>query len=344
MLTRGVIRMKKVFVWMAMSLAFQIGVLYYLEYYYFNTNVEIWVTEYNEQKWNEISFKIPKAANNIRVSFDASFVAYTLNDKIQIIDIKKGIIVKEFPHSSIEISYYDWLQDRNIIIYSLKETDKEKGSVRVYTYDFKLYNGNSYPKIQNLPVGSQVTNIIFSPVTNVVHVKVAINEKYSKIYSFDVLKQKKMEFKIINDSIIKQTYLSNNVLYQEKDKDIFLNSKDIGETKLVLDDTAILLQVDMQDKIYIGYLNNDKKLYKIHSAMIQNEVLVFLNEIEFNYPIKRDNLYITEDGRVIIDFAEDRYLHDKIKDINIHYKGELLQVLQGKLVTRDGNNINIKKF
>ena len=184
---------------------------------------------------------------------------------MEIINNNEKKIVKLIDSDNGEINYYRWVPDRNIVIYSFKSSGAKNGTVQIDTYDVDTDLERSYPEIGELPKGSEVNDIELSALTNIVYVKIKAENANAIIYKFNIMNNLNYVMDTSINTVIKETYYSDNLLYQDKKNRIYIRDGIKGGSKLLsFKGKMVLLGIDGEDKAYIGELNNDNKVYKLY--------------------------------------------------------------------------------
>ena len=186
---------------------------------------------------------------------------------------------------------------------------------------------------------SEVEDIQASTLTNVIYVKVARSGGKSSIYWINIMNEmKKINTKayLVGETAI--LYHEDKLLYEDATyhKIYATNMEDSIDIDGVKDPR--LLGVDSDDNAYIGSMENGK-ITKIYYGLLENPTSKW-NVIHLSGPVDKNNIYISEQGKVMINDN----LKGTIKEVSTgketSYKGKFLQVYStGVASIKDGKLI-----
>ena len=342
-------KLKMIYKWILISVILQTAVLAYINYIYLPNRGQFRVTMYETEVMSvkNRSFKLPKGAENVCVSFDGLFAAYRLDNGLEIADIDKKKVIKRLTPGGGEFTYYRWLPDREMLIYTIKEPEGESGRVRISTYDIVPELDRSYPDIKNLPEKSEVIDIELSPLTNIVYPLVKTSDTRARVYKFDIMDELDLIFKTDLSTVIKETMYSDNLVYQTEGKRISIRSGKSGKTSYVpVKEAEVLLAVDDNDYIYTGDKDDAGKIAAIYygkAGQKEDEWASLKPEL----PVAKEDIFITAGGAVYAANTSSKKVSclksgDNTITGDTSYEGELLTILDNYVVSMDGRKLVLK--
>ena len=337
----------RVYKWIVISIVIQFIILIFINNVYLGRSKEIKATSFEtaggisgatEKLLESKGMKIPAGAKQIRVSFNGIYLGYVLDGKLQIIDIESNKIKKDISSGNDTLTYYRWLPDRNMIIYSLKSPDSEAGRVNIMTCDADSGAEHSYPKITGMPKGSEVTDIELSPLTNVTYVKVKVSDSQAKIYKYNIMDNLSYIMNINADTVIKQAGYSDMLLYQDSKNKLFVrDGKQDSSWAFPFKTKMALLGIDSEDKVYAGELDKENMVYKIHYGKLAVEPDKSWSEISLKDPVPPESIVVGSDGSVYEVNESSKLIYDVHNDTNITYPGKFVELIDGYIITMDSN-------
>lgn len=335
--------------WFLLTIIIQIIALYYFDSVYFVKKSEITLTSYTDGEnkkslKNGTSVSIPIESKFTKVSFDANYVAYILNGGLEFTNVKNKKNIKKIKHQENIISYCRWLHDRNIIVYAEKimQGGKQTG-LQIYTYDVEAEVEKKYPKItSSIATMYEVTDIEASPFTNVVYVKVCLNEKISGIYRFNIMDEIRHVMDTENDTIVEETNFADNLVYQDSDKRIFVRDGTGRAAKeLKFQDKVELLRVDLDDKVYVGLLNNTGEVEKICCGKITDKTEQW-STIGLGKPVRTQDVYISLNGGIYTNMRDESTLYNLKDGQKTKIDGEFIDIINDYIIIRNKDKVIFK--
>jgi hypothetical protein len=338
--------MKRISIWIVVSLAIQGSVLFYLDHYFLATDSEVVskkVEEDVEDKVKNIDIIVPENAENISVSYDAKYLSYYENDKLKIVDCKDGSIKDVDGEMETEISFYEWLPDRNRVLLVEKKSDDESSNLVLYSYDVTKEKKVKIKDLAWADTKAGVQDIEISILTGLTYVRVASNSGKSSIYRIDRMGTMTKTTTVPN-------FISNIGLVRHKDKLVYegLVYNTIYVTgqyqpiKIKDTDKLTLIGTDDNDNVYIGELEDDK-ISKIYYGETLDDTEDW-KTVKLQTPAEKNELFVSEDSKVYQNDA----LRGVIKQINsgtqTSYQGKFLQLYTKGIVSLIGNKISFVPF
>lgn len=338
--------MKRISIWIIISLSIQGLALFYLNQYFsaIDSNVvSKKVEDDKSDKVKNIDIIVPENAENILVSYDAKYLAYYEDKQLKIANCKDGSVKNIEVDEENIISFYEWLPDRNRMLFVERKSDGNSNDLVLYSYE--VSKGEKV-KIKDLDLSdakSEVEDIQVSTLTGVTYVKVSNINALTTIYRFD-----RMGTMTRINTIPK--FVSNIELVRGEDKLVYeglvynsiyvTNSYDAITIKDV--DKLTLIGTDDDDNIYLGELK-DNITNKIYYGQISENTSEW-EDIDLQNSSEKKDLFVSSTGEVY----QNDSLRGSVKEIKsgiiTSYKGKLLQLYNRGIVTLVGNKISFVSF
>ena len=337
-------KLKMVYGWILFSVLVQALVLSYINFIYLPGRGAVKATVYEDKAaaLKNRSFKLPDGAKNVTVSFDGLYAAYNNSNKLYIVDLDRKKTIKELNPSKETFTYFRWLPDRDMLIYSVKEPDGKNGQVRISTYDIGPELDRSYPDIKGLPEGSGIIDIELSPLTNIVYPMIKTSDTRARIYKFDIMDNLKLIMKTDMDTVIKETMYADRLIYQTSDGKISIRNGKTGKTVLLPVKAAKrLIAVDDNDFIYAA-ASDENGMYKVIYSGREGQKESEWETIKPERPLAPENVFVTAEGSLYEANRQEREIRNIEGTAVTGYKGELLTVLDSYVVSLDGNKLVLK--
>lgn len=333
---------KRIITWIVLSLLIQFTVFFYIDKYYLATNTTIKLKKIenkNLDKKPDAEVKIPESAENISVSFDGKYVAYYDGDKLQVVNTKTGEIRDISFNEGVKVSYYKWLSDRNRMLIGEKHNTDGSYGFKLSYYDVDKNTKEEIKDLTWADENSEVEDIQASTLTNVIYVKVARSGGKSRIYWINIMNEmKKINTKayLVGETAIQ--YHEDKLLYEDATyhKIYATNMEDSIDINGVKDPR--LLGVDSDDNVYIGSMENGK-IAKIYYGLLENPTSKW-NVIPLSGSVDKNNIYISEQGKIMINDNLKGTIREVSTGKETSYKGKFLQVYStGVASIKDGKLI-----
>ena len=338
---KGVMRIYK---WIVLAVMFQVIVFSYMEFVYLPNRGTVRATsfEFSNTEAEDKSIKIPDDAEGTTVSYDGSYAVYMQKGKLTVIDLKKnGKILKTLEASGGEFSFFRWLPDRDMLIYSIKEPEGKAGQVMISTFDLGPDLERSYPKITGLPDGSVITDIELSPLTNVVYTMVKTGKTRIKVYKYNIMDDLSSVINTGVNAVFKETAYSDNLVYQDEEGKITIRSGKAGKkTYLPVKGSLKLLAVDAEDNIYAGQLDDAGKITAIHYGKADAESKEW-NKTELGASFELSKVFVTPNGSIYTVSDTDKSVSSVKDGSSFTYGGELLEIIDNYIVSKDDRKLKL---
>lgn len=351
--------LKRIVVWILLSIIMQIAVLYYVDKYLFaseevSTIVSIKKIDKEKEKKKNVNIFVPEEAKQVSVSYDGSYLSYYEEDELRLIDTYTGEESTIELEDKLSVSFYKWAPDRNIILIAAKKQYNNSAKYLFYSYDAerglkeKLETKEQNETAFVTSKSSSIEDLQLSPLTNMIYIKASLEGGRSNIQSINIMKRINKvdtqsyfigDIRIIpnDDRIAYEDFAKNKVYVTGKSKAISI--EDVKQLSLI--------GVDDNDNIYVGELDNDSssgalRVKNIYYGTIEEDSSEW-KKIDLEEAINKKDIYISRDGKV--------YINDNLKGIvtelssnkKTAYKGIFLQMYDGGIASvSDGKLITIQ--
>jgi len=338
--------LKRISIWIVVSLTLQCLGLFYIDHYFLATDSKVVTKKVVEDKSvqeKNIDINIPTNAKYISVSYDAKYLSYYEDEQLKIVNCKDGKIENIEAEDGTKICFAEWLPDRNRMLLVEKKSDDNSSNLILYSYDVKKGEKLKSKELAWGGTNALVEDIQLSTLTGVTYVKVSNDGAGSSIYRID----RNADMSKIN-TIPK--FVSNIALVRHEDKLVYegtvynkiyvTNSQE--SIKIDGVDKLTLIGTDSEDNVYVGQLKDNlvSKVYYGKTSQDSNQWKV----INLQTPASKENLFISSDNKV---YQNDE-LKGVLKDINsgsqTSYKGKLLQLYTKGVVSLVNNKISFVPF
>jgi len=324
---------KKMIMCIIISLIIQFSGLFYLNNFLLtsNGNVKSQKVTNLSNKTSVSKVKVPSDATNINVSYDASYISYSLNDELNVVNATTGKSVVVNSSNGVKISFYKWLPDRNRMLI-VETTDR---NLSLSYYDVTQSQKSKVTDILMVSSKSFVKDIEASPLTNVIYIKVKNGYKNYSIYWVNIMKSIKKIYtqsKYIGN--IKVLPHEDKMLYEDlTNNKVYATGSDqalsfIGSTK------SSLLAIDNNDQAYVGDVDSNDNIDKIYYGTLNGE----WKSIPLSTPVNKANLFVTTSGKIYINDTAKSTLTEVQTSKKTTYKGTFLQLYSNGIASlSDGN-------
>lgn len=336
-------KMARIYKWIIVSVLLQAFVLSYLNFVYLPNrgNIKSTMYEFGDDNIKDRSVGLPSGARDIKVSYNGLFAAYIDGGNLKIVDIEKRKNIKTLEPSDGEFTFFRWLPDRDMLIYSSGTSSKSQSQVSISTYETGTALDRSYPKIKGLPVGSATSDIELSPLTNVVYVLIRTGESHTRLYKYNIMDNLSFIMKAGAGFQIKETAYNDILFYQDGEGKVKKRDGKSGKSSTVSQDSnARLLAVDSDDRAYTGSLNGEGKITDIIFGKSDQDSKEW-DKLELKIPALPEDVFITPDGSVYTANRADAKIVKPDGSTAGSFKGELLEVLDDYTVSLNGSKLEL---
>lgn len=338
----------KIFIWTFIALLMQHGIFLYIENIYLDTDVDITakkveeepVKEVNEENENEII--LPESVENISVSSDGNYVAYTKNNELKVFDNTKKQENKFKCEINGIIENYSWLNDEDLMLVIQRVKEDDGVYFEPISYDIKKNEARelvdfNYNKMR-IPVNNEddrIENIAFSTSTHSLYIKIRKANGLCDLYYSNVMNQvNRVRYnKEIGNIVVPRA--NTNAVMEMGDNSTILNEP--GYINIPDVDVSRLLGIDKDDNIYFGK-EEDGLVTSIYNTNLNNEENRW-NSFALKNPVDKDNIFVDYNGKIYINNESDKSVSEITKDRVISYEGDFLQTYNDGFISKKGNKI-----
>lgn len=338
----------KILIWTFIALLIQHGIFLYIENIYLDTEVDITakkveeepVKEVKEENQNEII--LPENVENILVSSDGNYVAYTKNNELKVFDNTKKQENKFKCETKGIIESYSWLNDEDLMLVIQRVEEDDGVYFEPVSYDIKKNEARelvdfNYNKMR-IPVNDEddrIENIAFSTSTHSLYIKIRKANGLCDLYYSNVMNQinRVRHNKEIGNIVVPST--NTNAVMEMGDNSTILNEP--GYINIPDVDMSCLLGIDKDDNIYFGKVENGliASIYYTNFNGEENE----WNTFEFNGSVERDKIFVSYDGKIYINNESDKSISEITKGRLVSYEGDFIQTYNDGFISKKGNKI-----
>jgi hypothetical protein len=326
------------------SITIQTVILAYFNYIHLPRakHVKTTIYEYDESSIRPWSLKIPKDSFRISASFNGRYIGYMKGGELVVLDSANGNENSVVGLGTGKLTYFKWLPDREMIIYSLSLPQNGYYDIQIATYNVESGEKRIYPEISGLPDGSEVDDIKLSILTNTVYVKVKTKSLHSQVYRFDIMDNCKLIMTADEGILMEQTMYNDNLVYENNGYIYVRNGNDNVEKQLKLDCKAVLLGIDLTDRVYVGEQDESGKISSIFYGKINERINETWESIALYKPVSRENIIIT-DGGAIYELVEEEKCIRSIDGLSeIDFDGEFIEMTDDHIITRNKSTLKLE--
>ena len=338
----------KILIWTFIALLIQHGIFLYIENIYLDTDIDITakkieeepVKEVKEENQNEIV--LPESVENISVSSDGNYVAYTKNNELKVFDNSKKQENKFECETNGIIENYSWLNNEDLMLVIQRVKEDDGVYFEPVSYDIKKNEARelvdfNYNKMR-IPVNNEddrIENIAFSTSTHSLYIKIRKANGLCDLYYSNVMNQvnRVRHNKEIGNIVVPRA--NTNAVMEMGDNSTILNEP--GYINIPGVDISRLLGIDKDDNIYFGKEENGL-ITSIYYADLNDEEIQW-NTVELKNPVDRDKIFVDYDGKIYINNESDKTISEITKGRLMSYEGDFVQTYNDGFISKNGNKI-----
>ena len=298
--------LKKIIILIMIALIIQSSILLFLDKYYFEIDSKASVPTFINKEEKSILIKASAKSKEFKVSYDGLYLSFLDTEQLNVVNTVLGTVKKVKIEENSTISFYKWLPDNNKIIYANKISNKKGIIISFFYYDVKNNNSeevrgkniNNSITIEDFNPNSQITDIIVTPISNVMYVKLTKTDGQSLIYkSENMYGMKRTHIPPALIGNIKSTPGDGMLYYDDLKNKKIKNS--IGNfINVPKVEIPMILGSDSANNIYIGDVLNSK-ITKLYWGILNGNSSSFTSK-ELKTPTDMKNIYITLQGKIYI--------------------------------------------
>lgn len=321
----------KIYKWIIISVIMQVLLLIFIENFMLIAGDTTSSNYLDDDVYFESEKKvaIDRDATQIKLSYNGEFACYTKSNNVYIMDIKNRIIVEENLGKANTVTYYKWMDDRNTLIYGIRNDTGNEKYVQVLTYDYDNDKPNNLPKLIGLPSIGVIKQIEFSHYQNKVYVKIDTSNTRARIYSFDINKTYYLIQTVPIETRISVKPLED-ILYINYDDIIYeYNGLTKKMSKITKSGKETIIGVDKNDVVYIKNIKSDKTSY--YSINMDNDITNLQLYKDYKN-VKFDDIYFSKEGKLY--YIGEKNIYDMISGSDMEFYGEFVEMVDGFIITK----------
>ena len=332
---------RRIVIWGMISIALQMSGFYYINKYYLSdeTNIKVSKLKKNTDTAKSIEVAVPAGIKNISASYNGKYAAYNDSGDLNIVDMSTGEKKTVYFDSGVEVSCYKWLPDRNRMLIAEKHTTSSGINFELAYYDV---DKDTKEKIEDLAWtgnSADVSDIEASPLTNVIFIKIAYNDKQSTIYWMNIMADKKKISTVTNSigSICIVPH-EDKLLYENTDnKRVYMTG---SKSALSVGTTgkAVLLSIDNNDNAYLGELSTDGTISRVYYGQTGAATSTY-SVIELGKAVSRDAILVSSEGKIYLNDKFTGSITDLASAKQYAYKGNFVQIYDGGILSLSDNKL-----
>lgn len=339
---------RRIIVWVMISLSLQLAGLFYIDRYFLAESSMVKskkVEVKTQEEAKNIDIKVPEGAKHIGISYNGKYLSYYEGDLLKIINTKDAQAKSIELEEGSTISFYKWLPDRNRMLIAEKVKGKYGINITLSYYDVDkdvkmplegdIKNSNY---LKGLDKKSEVEDMQFSTLTNIIYVKVAHAGQRSTIYRIDIMgsikKVQTMGYMVGTIGIVPH---EDKLVYEDLTyRKLYVT----GSQKAISIKGASnlkLLAIDNEDNLYVGEVEAER-VKKIYYGNLKDDTDSW-KSIDLKEGMNEKDIYITSEGNI--------YLNDNLRGkVTEHnsaketpYTGIFMEMYSGGIASIDDGNL-----
>jgi hypothetical protein len=319
---------KRIVIWSMLSLALQMSGFYYINKYYLSDETHITVSKLQKSTETEktADVSVPDGAENISASYNGKYVAYYDSNVIKVVDMSSGEVKTIDFDSGVEVSYFKWLSDRNRMLIAEKHKTSSGMSFELSYYDVGKDTKDTITELAWAGKSAEVSDIEASPLTNMIFIKIALNDYQSSIYSLNIMGSKNKVSTVVsrigNICIVPHV---DKLYYEDSQNSRVYSTSTKSKMEIGGSDKLALLSIDSSDDVFLGGISSDDTVKRIYHGQSGADASTYAF-VDLATPVMKEDIFVSNDGNI--------YLND-------NFKGILTELATGKQYTYTGNFIQI---
>lgn len=306
-----------------------------------------------------VSIDIPTGTKDVKVSYDGSYAAYLVDNKLHIVDVntkesKKVIdnffINKDNTISKTEskISVFKWIPYKNMIMFAMSNTPNTATKGQIYTYDLEtgnLHVSKTMLADNYIPRGGEISDIIISPFTMVYYIRVAGGQSNDRFYRVDIMDDFYTSVNLPGTSVAKIGFYTEDLYYSEGDQKITVKSGLKSPVSVTLPSKQVLLGIggtskEAKDIIYSGVLNSEGKVESIIYGN-QNISPSEWKSLKVDKPLSKSE-FVIKDEEKIYSIGSDNNVTELVSGKKTSFSGQFIDVTDTQVAYLSDGKLNLK--
>jgi hypothetical protein len=335
---------RKIIAWAILSIILQIGGLYVLNNFVFKhtSEFESKKIEVKKDTTKNIETTIPTNAEDISISDKGKYLSYKENENLYLQDTKTGTSTQVEMEDDGTIIYYDWLQDREILVMAEKIKKDDKYKIQITTYNAQNSSRTVVKEICTYQEDMKITKISASVFTGVYYVDVDKGGLKNIVYRIDRNND-------MNEVTLKSYILGNleviphadRLIYEDKANGKFFVTSPNKQLTFNSNKKLSLLGIDANDIIYMGELNGDK-IISVTYGKVDEDTSTW-KKVTLVSVVNANDLYFSDNSEILINDNLKGIVKNLTTGTELEYEGKLIQIKEDFIAIKDSNDKLIYK-
>lgn len=327
---------KKVIAWAMLSIILQVGVLYVLNNIVFKHTSEFASKpmEVKKDTTKDIKATISSAAQEVSISYNGKYLSYKENDNLFLQDSKTGTSTQVKMENDGVILYYDWLQDRDILVIAEKVKKEGKNKIQLATYDAKSSTIISSKEICPYQDNMKIKKITASVFTGVFYVDIDKGGSKNVVYRIDRNNDmKEITLKTLILGNMQVIPHADRLIYEDKINGKFYVTNPNKQLAFNSNKKLTLLGIDKNDVLYMGELNGDK-ITSITYGKVDEDTSKW-KKVTLDSVVNDDDLYFSNESEILINDNLKGSVKNLTTGKELAYEGKLVQIKEDFIAVKD---------
>lgn len=311
-------KLKMILSWVILSLILQCSVLFFLDKFYFkdNTNVNMEQVKIDDNHVNtNMHVHIPDNAKDIKVSYDAKYVAYYEDKALKVCNTNTGDVDVLKNSEGRVILRSIWLQDRN----KLLTLEVEDGEIVLYNYDAQKQTDQKIVDIFPYKANYKNFDIQVSTITGVTYIQIN-----NAIYRIDINQSFATNVPLAVQSLGSVSVMptKDRLVYVAKKGTVIHMTQPVSRIPIDSNEQIEILGIDEDGYVYVGQIKNNlvdgiikKNLDNINSKS---------EKIKLDKPVEKSNIFINGKGQIYVNNPSKKVVKEIKSSAEIKYKGNFV--------------------
>lgn len=307
-------KLKMILSWVILSLILQCSVLFFLDKFYFkdNTNVNMEQVKIDDNHVNtNMHVHIPDNAKDIKVSYDAKYVAYYEDKALKVCNTNTGDVDVLKNSEGRVILRSIWLQDRN----KLLTLEVEDGEIVLYNYDAQKQTDQKIVDICPYKANYKNFDIQVSTITGVTYIQIN-----NAIYRIDINQSFATNVPLAVQSLGSVSVMptKDRLVYVAKKGTVIHMTQPVSRIPIDSNEQIEILGIDEDGYVYVGQIKNNlvdgiikKNLDNINSKS---------EKIKLDKPVEKSNIFINGKGQIYVNNPSNKVVKEIKSSAEIKYK------------------------
>lgn len=335
---------KKVIAWAMLSIILQIGILYALNNIVFKQTSEFKSEDMQVKKetTKDIKATISSTAKDVNISYNGKYLSYKENDALYLQESKTGTSKEVVMGNEGTILYYDWLQDRDVLVIAEKVKKDGKYKIVLATYDPKYASENVVKEICTYKDNINVKKITASTLTGVFYVDIDTGGSKNIVYRIDRNNDmKEVQLKTLVLGNMQVIPHADRLIYEDKINGKFYVTNPNKSLAFNSNKKLTLLGIDKNDVIYMGELNGDKIASVTYGKV--DEDTANWKKVTLDSVVNDDDLYFSNESEILINDNLKGSVKNLTTGKELAYEGKLVQIKEDFIALKDADGKLIYK-